>query len=295
GGAVKMEEMEFHNSALARYISVLLYRADNRRDSARIDLDQLRKAFTDQPAVYDFPPPANLDGMLRSTEKARLNVIAFAGPGPTKTASTLRITTIAGSIIITQEEEDEAGNMKLKDLTPIPFPLSVPNLNFKVQTAAMTSRASKVARIRVIVDGTPAGDLSLIEKMDKVAIETFKMNESIIRTRTIIRAVTTAAVTGAAKGLANDMTKGSTVGSLLSFVGGLALDVAADIKEEADLRLARYFPGKAYVGEFLVDPGEHDVAIEFFNAAGGLLYRQTVARKEYGAEKLNVVTAYNLE
>ncbi|MCL1817420.1 MAG: hypothetical protein FWG35_00725, partial [Spirochaetaceae bacterium] len=268
GGAVKKEEIEFHNSALARYINILLFRADNRRDSARIDLEQLRKAFTEQPAIYDFPPPANLDGMLRPTDKARLNVIAFAGPGPTKKASTLRVTTRVGTIVITQEEEDADGNMKLKDLTPIPFPLAVPDLNFKVQTAAMASRPSRVERIQVFVDGKPAGNLSLIEKMDKVAIETFKMNESIIRTRTIIRAVITTAATAAAKEVAKKATSGSTMGSLFSFVGGVALDVAADMKEEADLRLARYFPGKAYVGEFLVDPGEHDVSIEFFNAAG---------------------------
>jgi hypothetical protein len=295
GGAIEKGEIEFHNSALARYISVLMRRADRNADGAAIDLGQLKKAFAEQPLVYDFSLPKNLDDILKPTRQARLNVIAFAGLGPEKRASTLRITTRADLILITQEEEDNAGNMTLKDLTPIPFPVPGPGLNFKVQTPVMSARPSRVTQIRILVDGKPAGDLALLERLDKVAIETFKLNESLILARTVIRAVITTAATGAAKGLANDATKDSQLGSLLSFVGGIALDVAADIKEEADLRLARYFPGNAYVGEVLVDPGEHDVAIEFCNAAGDPIYLQEIPRQEYRAEKLNLITAYDLE
>jgi hypothetical protein len=295
GGAIQEGEIEFHNSALARYLSILIYRADRRQDSAALDMDQLKRAFADQPNVYDFPPPADLDNILAPARQARLNVIAFAGPGPEKRASALRITTQGGLVVITQEEEDNFGNMRLKNLVPIPLPLAVPGMNFKVAIPSMRSRDSRVTRIRVLVDGKPAGDLSLLEKLDRVAMETFKLNESIILTRTVIRAVLTGAVTTTAKQLTDELTKDSAIGSLLSLVGGAALDIAADIKEEADLRLARYFPGKAYVGEFLVDPGEHDIAIEFCNAAGGVLYSEGIPRREYTAAKLNLLTAYDLE
>lgn len=295
GGAIQKGEMEFHNSALARYLSVLIYRADRRPDSAALDMEQLRKAFADQPHVYDFAPPGDLDNLLAPAQGARLNVVAFAGPGPEKRASALRVTARGGLLVITQEKEDDSGNMTLTNLTPIPFPVPVPGLNFKVATPNMRSRDSRIARIRVLVDGKAAGNLSLLEKLDKVAVETFKLNESIILTRTVIRAVLTSAVTTTAKQLADDLTKDSGIGSLLSFVGGVALDVAADIKEEADLRLARYFPGKAYVGEFLVDSGEHDVVIEFCDAAGNVVYAEKIPRREYAPAKLNLVTAYDLE
>jgi hypothetical protein len=272
-----------------------MYRADRRQDSAAIEMAQLKKAFAEQPSVYDFAPPADLDTMLKATKQARLNVIAFTGLGPEKKASALRVTTRGNLILITQEEEDNFGNMKLTDLTPIPFPVPGPGLNFKVATPNMSARASRVTRVRVVVDGKPAGDMSLIEKLDKVAIETFKLNESLILARTVIRAVVTTAAAGVLKGTAKDLTRDSTVGSILSFVGGIALDVAADIKEEADLRLARYFPGKAYAGEFLVDPGEHEVRVEFYSAAGEVIYTQEIPRRNYDAAKLNLVTAYDLE
>ncbi|MDR3199935.1 MAG: hypothetical protein LBT68_00625 [Spirochaetales bacterium] len=295
GDAIKKEAIEFHNSALARYISALLYRADRGQDNAAIDMQQLKKAFADQPNVYNFPLPPDVDKLLQSTRQARLNVIAFAGPGPTKKASALRVTTGAGLIFITQEEEDDQGNRRLKDITPIPFAVPGPGLNFKCETPVMAGRPSKVARIQILVDGEPAGNLSLIEKLDRVAIETFKMNETMLLVRTVIRSVTTTAVTGALKGTANDLAGDSAVGSILSFVGGVALDVAADIKEEADLRLARYFPGQAYIGEFWIDPGEHEVEVEFYDASDSLLYTETKPGQNYAAEKLNLVTAYDLE
>jgi hypothetical protein len=70
-GAVKAGKTEFHNSALARYLSVLLYRADGLSDDAALDLRKLNEAFLTQPTVYDFPPP-KLDSMLEGSDKARL-------------------------------------------------------------------------------------------------------------------------------------------------------------------------------------------------------------------------------
>jgi hypothetical protein len=295
GGAVKTEAIEFHNSALARYIGILLYQADRRRDSAAIDMAQLKKAFTDQPRIYDFPLPADLDQILQPTDQARLNVIAFTGPGPVKKASALRVTIRGGLIVITQEEEDEQGNRRLKNLVPIPFPADLPALNFKCEIPVMTARPSRIAKVQVRVDGKPAGSLSLIEKLDTVALETFKLNEKIILMRTVIRSLTTGALAGAIKGKADDLTRDSAVGSLLSFVGGIGLDIITDMKEEADLRLARYFPGQAHVGEFRIDPGEHNVEIDFCDAAGNVLYTETKPGQQYLAGKINLVTACDLE
>ncbi|MDR1317378.1 MAG: hypothetical protein LBK13_10955 [Spirochaetales bacterium] len=308
GGDIQKGEIEFHNSALARYVSVLLYRTDGRQDSAALDMEQLRRAFTDQPDVYDFDPPEDLDAILAPSRQARLNVIAFAGLGPEKRDSALHIIVRDGVIALTQEEEDEAGNMTMKDLPPVSLSVPIPfsGMRFNVPMPSMRPRGSRITGIRVLVDGQPAGGLSLLEKLDKVAMETFKLNESIIRTRTVIRAVLTGGVAATAKYLSEEMlnatpsSKGELTAVMLLvsvslYAGGAALDAVTNIKEEADLRLARYFPGKAYVGEFLVEPGGHEVAIEFLGAEDEVLYTEKIPRRSYDSGKLNLLTAYDLE
>jgi hypothetical protein len=296
-GSVKAGETEFHNSALARYLSLLLYRADGRRDSAAIDLDQLKKAFTAQPHVYDFPLPPNLDSMVEATDMARVNIIGFAGLSPAKRASTLRLTTGDNLILITQEKEDENGQMVLTNIAPIPFPGIDGGYNFKCQLAEMLQRPSRVARMRVFVDDVPAGDLALIEKMDKVAVETFKLKESMVFLKTIIRTVTKGVLTQKAKSAADSAAEnaGGNWLSVFAFIGGIVADVAVDATEEADLRSARYFPGRAYVGEFLVKPGGHELRVDYYDSAGGLIYQENFPLRDYKAGELNLLAAYNLQ
>jgi hypothetical protein len=295
-GALKAASTDFYNSALARYISVLLYRADRRRDSAVIELGRLKEAFSRQPALFDFPLPPELDGLLRRGEKAKINVIGFTGRSPIKRASTVRLTTGEGLILVTQEKEDAGGRMVLVNAAPIPFPVSA-GFNFKCQLPQMKLRPSRIKRLVLFVDGAAAGELSLIEKMDKVAEETFKLAQSMIFFKTIVRTVTKGVTIKMAKNLADKRAKAAGGGwfSVLSLVGGVAADVAADLSEEADLRAARYFPGQAYVGEFLVEPGEHELALEFYDGAGRRVYREEIPRRNYTQEALNLVTACELQ
>jgi len=295
-GTIKAGKTEFHNSALARYFGILLYRADGRRDSAAIDLAKLKEAFRDQPKVYDFPLPKNLDIMLQGTNKARINVIAFTGRSPIKKASTLRITTLENLILITQEKEDDHGKMVLTDLTPIPFPGITGGYNFKTQTPEMVKRPSRVSKIQVSVNGTPVGELELIEKLDEVAIETFNLRKGMIFFKTIIRTVTKGILTKQATKAANNAAANSGgVAQVLSFLGGIALTVAADSSEQADLRNARYFPGQAYVGEFWVEPGEHTIAVDYYDKSNILLYRKVFAPGNYVPGQLYILPSYDLQ
>jgi len=50
----KIGDNKFHNSALARYLSMLIYQADGKYDDAMIDLAEIKEAFELQPIVYDF-------------------------------------------------------------------------------------------------------------------------------------------------------------------------------------------------------------------------------------------------
>jgi tetratricopeptide (TPR) repeat protein len=85
-------ELNFSNSALARYVSVLFYRDAGRLDDARIDAQEAAGAFAAYPEVYHFPLPPFLalgpDRTCAETkipaEKARLNLLAFTGLSPLK-------------------------------------------------------------------------------------------------------------------------------------------------------------------------------------------------------------------
>ncbi len=295
-GTVKSGKTEFHNSALARYLGILLYRGDGRIDSAAIDLGKLKEAFKDQPNVYDFPSPKNLDKMMEKTDKARINIIGFTGQSPIKKASTLRLTTAENMILISQEKEDSQGRNILTDLDVFPFPGITGGYNFKTQIPEMIKRQSRVSRIEIFVDGVYAGDLELVEKLDSVAVETFKLKQSMIFFKTVTRTITKGILSKQAKSAANNAASDAGgVASLLSFLGGIALDIAVDYSEQADLRSARYFPGQAYVGEFWVEPGEHSITVDYYDSLDKLLHRKIFDSRNYAVEELHLLDSYDLQ
>ena len=88
GETVEVPDMEFHNSALARYLSMILYRSRGQMDAAAIDKKYLDSAFASQPHLYDFSSPSSLAQELDAPEgKVRLNVLAFSGKAPVKVAA----------------------------------------------------------------------------------------------------------------------------------------------------------------------------------------------------------------
>jgi len=85
-------ELNFSNSALARYLSALIWRSGGYWDDARIDAQEAVNAFAEYPDVYNFPLPPFLvhgpDGRCAETNipggMARLNLLAFTGLSPLK-------------------------------------------------------------------------------------------------------------------------------------------------------------------------------------------------------------------
>jgi hypothetical protein len=84
-------ELNISNSALARYLAVLLWRSTNHPDDARIDAQEIANAFIDYPDIYNFPIPGTIvmrNGVSEELSvpkgKARLNIIAFDGLSPMK-------------------------------------------------------------------------------------------------------------------------------------------------------------------------------------------------------------------
>ena len=50
-------KIKFHNSAFARYLSMLLYRTENDLNSAEIDYNKIIEAFDFQKSIYNFHIP----------------------------------------------------------------------------------------------------------------------------------------------------------------------------------------------------------------------------------------------
>jgi hypothetical protein len=226
----------FTDSALARYLGMLFYRGAGLRDEARIDRDGLRTAFANAPAVYTYPPPASIDRELEIPRgMARLNIIAFSGLSPVKEEQVMRI--------------------PLPDMRWI-----------KIATPEMTLRRSDVRRIVVAFDSGGSFNLELLEDMEAVAMETFKARQSVIHLKTVIRAVLKTASSSVMGAVAEETTEEDT-GVILQLLSFFA-QIFAEVSEQADLRISRYFPARAYVGGINVKPGVYSFRITYYGRSG---------------------------
>ncbi|MDR0997662.1 MAG: hypothetical protein LBL70_01225 [Treponema sp.] len=222
---------QFSDSALARYIGMLFYRGAGRWDDARIDGDRLRVAFANAPDVYRQREPSSLgEEMDVPGGMARLNVIAFGGLSPIKEQETLRI--------------------------PIP-----PMRYVKIALPKMTPRPSQIRRIEVALDSGERFPLELLEDIEAVARETYKEKEKVIYLKTIIRATVKGATSSVLEAAAAD--QDNSAGLILSILS-LGAQVYAEASEQADLRISRYFPGKAYVGGINLEPGLYSFSVTYY-------------------------------
>lgn len=275
----------FQESALGRYLSMMLYRADYKWDDVRIDREKIDRGWTLQPDIYPFPKP----DFTRFTEpvsapRARLNVIAFSGLAPDKKASTFYIHTEENVIILAGSSENYLGKQNLSGLSIIPWHGINEGYHFKVQLPHMEKRPSKVGRIAVEVSGVTSENLQRLESLENVAIETFSIQKPLIYLKTILRAV--------AKGLAAERAKQKMTENMdggMSFFTRLAADLLVDSTENADLRVSRFFPAEAAIREIHLDEGTYTITIKYYTTGGKLLHADERAGVRLEAGRLNVI------
>ena len=253
-------KLKFHNSAFARYLSMLLYRADGDVDNAAVDLKLLKQAFTFQPEIYNFPLPKNLNEDINiPEEKARLNVIAFSGNAPVKQEKILRI------------------------------PLS--STYYKMALPEMTKRPSSVASIKLHVSSKSTNwqtskNVEKIESIENIAVDTFKQHYTMMFIKELTRSITKATATGILSEQADRLSgTSSLLLSLMSFTSSLA----TEFTERADVRTTRYFPANVSVAGITLTPGVYDITIEYLNASGHVLASQTISDYQVQSGKLNLI------
>lgn len=285
----KPGESRFHNSALARYMSMLMYRTEGNIDAARIDRNHISQAFDSQSQLYNFSKP-ELDSHLQFADQSKLNVMAFIGRGPDKKARTLYIHTEKDHIIIATTAEKPSGSQDLATLDVIRWPGVNEGYHFKFQLPVMELRSSNIERIRVTVDNKHTFELNKMENIERIAEDMFRRKEPLIYLKTITRAIV--------KGLLSERAKREMTGAignpLLAFAARMATDAAVDATENADLRISRFFPAYAYVGELDLKPGVYDIKIDYLNRFGGVVHSDNYANFRINRNELNLVNTFYL-
>lgn len=274
----------FQESALGRYLGMMLYRRDGKWDDVRIDREKINRAWRVQPSIYTFPEP-NLSAMTERVHPpmARLNIIAFSGQAPDKQAETFYLHSEEDLIVFGNSAENYLGKQELVDLSVLPWEGIEPGYHFKIQLPEMVRLPSRVARISVSVQGVPA-TLQPLESLENAAIETFGVEKPLIYLKTISRAI--------AKGLAAEQAKHELTSSMdeaIAFFTRLATDLLVDTSENADLRVSRFFPGLASVRELHLREGSYDIRVNYYDSAGKLLHADSFPGFEVKAGQINLV------
>jgi hypothetical protein len=242
---------------------MLFYHAGGYADDARIDQEQLKIAFANAPKVYAYPAPSSIDEELDIPPgKARLNVIGFSGLSPLKEEEAIRV--------------------------------PLPGFRYmKIALPVMAYRPSMVTRIEVSLNTGRTFDLELLENLEAVARETFIEKSTILYLKSIIRGTAKGVASSALSSAAQEVEDSDA--SLLLTLFSIGAQVFAEASEQADLRMSRYFPGRAYVGGVTLDPGIYSLRINYYTAQGRLLDSFKKENIHIREHNLNLVEAVCLK
>lgn len=263
-------QIQFYNSALARYLSMILYRTQGRLDDAKIDLKKIDEAFQNQSQIYSFKMPSSINEELSVPNgKARINFFAFAGQSPIKYEEAIRTMSIDGSIY------------------------------YKLALPVMQKRGTETASVVVTIEDSNGKKIAVvtleqIESIENIAVDTFKAHQSLIYFKSLARSISKAAA-GAALDIASDVAANdrnnsdSAALSLIFSVASFATKIGTEVTEQADLRTSRYFPAVASVGGVTVDPGLYRVTTQYLDAWGNPVYTEIADNVDVKSKSANIV------
>jgi len=325
----KIGDVKFYNSALARYLSMLLYQAEKKFDDARIDLKKIQEAIENQPTVYNFDVPS-LDSHIARTDSIPLYFISFVGNSPDKKSNTLWIHTEKDMLIIaTKQELTEEDLEKVKKSKPsstsapetksknsssiqssgqpkeqvnetdkfvgtfdiIEWEDMEPGYHFKFDLPYLDLIGTDVAKIKVFVNDQMVEEMIPLESMEQVAFITYKIKEPLIYLKTITRTVV--------KGLLAEKAKQEMVNqlgdNLFGKIAMVATDVGVDATENADLRISRFFPAKAFVGNIFLNEGVYNIRINYYDKNNKLIYSDLRNEQRITKDGLQLFESFYLD
>ena len=252
--------VQFNNSAFARYISLLLYRANNQMDSAEVDRKKIEEAFKTQPNLYPFDVPlAVAEEFLIPNNMARLNILGFAGLAPVKIEETIDT-------------------------------FSTDGIAFKLALPEMQKRGTKVDTISVVVYGESndyyVESLEKIESIENIAYDTFGEKKALIHAKAFLRALSKSAISTTLDVLdASYLEENGELSTGLTLLS-IASKVWIAASEFADIRTSQFFPAEVFVGGVTIPEGTYVVQIKFQDSRGRTLSEEII--KDVVVTKNNV-------
>ncbi|KPA09086.1 hypothetical protein MHK_010712 [Candidatus Magnetomorum sp. HK-1] len=298
----KTSKVRFHNSALSRYLSAILYSFEKKYDDARIDIQHLYTAFQQQRIMYRFQMPKRIltqyeclidtqpEICLKPEKSANIHVISFVGRSPEKKIKTYWIITKKNRIIIAQKKSG-SGRLDI-----IPWPGIKSGYHFKFSLPYLKKRKNSVRKIVLFIDDNHYY-LEKLEDMASIAVETFNYKKNLIYLKTYIRATIKGLLAAELKkGIEqkkyNKKTKKKkdlSLGDILWIeTQKILIDVALEALERADVRSSSFFPAFAYMGEFFVKPGSHHIKIVYYNEKNKPLKETVFGDKSITLNGLNL-------
>ncbi len=249
GVSVSKVDIAFNDSALARYLSLIVYRSLGDEGNAEVDVKYLRSIFKNQPVLYDFSQPSCIEQELSVPGgMARLNVLAFSGKAPVKKESIIRIPWHTGNW-------------------------------YKLALPVMEKRESAVNSISVTAVNKATGEktsagLEKIESIENIAMDTFRQHYSLIYARSLARSISRQAVSSAVNSATKEVSDPGAALILATF--DIAHMIATEVMERADVRCSRYFPASASVTGINLVPGNYSVTVDY-KQNKKIIYSETFA------------------
>lgn len=235
----KAGRTNIQNSAFGHYLSAILYAKSGKPDDARIEYEKMLASFREQPGVYQFKKPDSGDlQTIQYPASYNLLITGFAGRAPIK------------------RQHDVRTYLPENDLY---LKFSIPSLHLY---------RSQVRSVRAVINDTLTVSVPLMEEMDVVAREVYKVKEPIIYARAFARSLVKAIGTNSISRAIENENKD------LGFLSNLFGKIGQEFSEKADLRSWQTLPGKAYATVVKLTPGTNRVRMEYLNNRGKILYRE---------------------
>lgn len=257
--------VEFHDSALGEYLAMLYYRSIKDRSTMQSSARFVEDAFNTQKDIYNFKIPSSLKSEVAvSNNDTRVNVLCFSGLSPKKVGDYVRYS-------------DE--------------------LFFSVPALQKYKQNVNYITVTLINDDTKQEyftELEKIEDLANVAMDTFQQKEKLYYYKALYRALakgTSTLGTQAAGEILSDSSNAfvSAAGAIIS-AGSVINGNAAELTDQADLRIAQYLPARADVGGITVEPGKYNIVINYYDKKGGKILYKTVTSIIAQKGKLNLIT-----
>lgn len=266
---IQSPSLQFHNSAFARYLSMLLYRSINQFDSAYIDQKYIKSAFLTQPNLYPFMLPESVKNALTiEKNRARFDIIAFSGQSPYKREEVIRIPIFNNNAWIK---------------IALPVMEKTPDKTWAISVTAVNQNGEK---------WTNNGEL--LENIENIMFDTFQQKQAVIYLKNVLRAI---AKTASSIIVAETLDNAENIenNQLIANIFRLVSTVYVEASEQADTRMARFFPAKVWVSYIDLPPDIYTITVSYYNQRGTIIQSITQENVLIKKDALNLREAVWLQ